>query len=324
MFKVLDLDIFLQKYDIIYNKNDIIELKKEDNNFKYPITLSGIVRNLDYKYFLNYNYINFDLYISFLSDCFEKHLKCNYDYKMINDYDKEIKNNIFDFLKENINKKILIQGLLDFQFYKLDENNNELFKICFNVKNVSYTRYNLIMNKLQKHININLKKDINRNNINNIGIITDLTSDEAFIFQQNIDKRYKCFYFDLNLNNKELNKEFKKTLNLISYVNKNYKFDLIIILYDDLPLNLLYKIDTYNIIKQIFNFSIPFCSIITYKNKHFNNEELVLSKFTSFDFIDYHYALKVLNQIIHNNHRINTFNYTNISKLILYKSSFIN
>ena len=300
MFKNIDLEYILSKYDILYSFKDMNELKIKDDIVKFPITLTGIIRNLSYNVINNIIEVKLNLYISYLDDCFDKHLECNYIFKrMYNRNNIEIKDTIFEFLKENENKKVLLQGLLDFTFYNIDCKNNEYYKIFFNIKNVSYTRYNLIMNKLQKQINLNYKKDINWNNINNIAVITDLSNDDAYIFKNNIDNRYNCLFFNL-LIDRNVENNFNKTLNLISLINKEKNFDLIILLYNDISLNELYNFDTFNILKMIYYFNIPFCSIISYKNKHFNNEDLVLSKITSFDFINYDYALQVFNQIMKN------------------------
>ena len=278
----IDLDNLLDRYDIIYYIEDLRELRKKDDNFKRPMTITGIVRNLKNTYYIDYNNITFELYSNFLSSCEEKKLRCNFGYKVIKENKKEKKNNIYEFLKVNENKKILIQGILDFNFYKTDDKNNDLFNICFNVKNVSCTRYNLIMSKLQKQINLKYKKDINWNNINNIAVITDLSSDDTYIFKNNIDTHYNCLFFNLIINNKDVEKNFEKTLNMISTLNVEKHFDLVILLYNDIHLYDLYNLDTFNISKMIYHFNIPFCSIISYENKHFNNEELVLSKITSF------------------------------------------
>lgn len=301
MFKDIDLEDFLNRYNILYTIEDINKLKLLDDTFKYPITLTGIIRNLNYKVINEYVNVNLNLYISYLADCDDKHLECNYNFKKgYNKEGEEIKDIIFEFLKENENKKVLLQGLINFSFYNINHKNNNFYKLYLNIKSVSQTRYNLIMNKLQKQININYKKDINWNNINNIAVITDLSSEDAFIFKENIDYRYNCLFFNLLINSNNFENNFIKTLNMISSLNNKKHFDLIILLYNDVYLNELYNLDSFNILKMIYSFNIPFCSIISYYNKHFNNEELVLSKITSFDFINYNYALQVFNQLMKN------------------------
>jgi len=305
MIKNIDLDDILEKYDVLYSDDDIIDIKLHNDIFKKPIIITGVIRKLNYKVIDDFVDVEFNLYTCYLTDCNDKFLKCNYNYRKSYDNEKKEKQNIiFEFLKENENKKILLQGDLDFSFYCFNyKNNDELYKIYFKVKNVSHTRYNLIINKLQKQLNINYKKDINWNNIKNIAIITDLTNDDAFMFKSEINEYYNCMFFNLIItdnNIKQIELNFKQTLNLISILNNDRHIDLIILLYNDLKLFDLYNLDTFNISKMIYYFNIPFCSIISYKNKHFNNEELVLSKITSYDFINYNYALEVFNEIIKN------------------------
>jgi len=301
MIKNIDLGYLLDKYDIIYNTQETEEIRRKDDIFKYPITISGVIRNSRCRNMGDYNNIEFDLYVCYLTDYNDKSLRCNYFYKKTyNNEGIEKKDIIYEFLKENENKKILLQGLLDFYIYTFDYKKEEYFKLLFNIKSVSYTRYNLLIKRLQKQINLNNKKDINWNNIKNIAVITDLSSDDAFIFKDNIDNRYNCLFFNLLINNKNIESNFQHILNLISSLNNEKHFDLIILLYNQIPLNELYNLDSFNILKMIYYFNIPFCSIISYENKHFNNEELVLSKITSFDFINYDYALQVFNEIIKN------------------------
>lgn len=324
MLNNIDLCDILDKYDKIYTYKEMIDLKINNDIFKKNIIISGIIRNIKYRQYNNkFRCVDIELYNNFLSSCNDNKLKCYYNYNIIYENNKEVDDKIFNFLLENENKKILLEGLLHFAFLKIDEeNDDELYEIYFDIKNVKRTRYNIILNNLQKEININYKKEINWNNINNIAVITDINNNDTFIFQNNIDKRYNCMYFDLKLNNNfnSIEKNFKKILKKINKLNINNHFDFIILLFNNYPLDILYNFDTYNISKLIYYFNIPFCSIISYNNKQFNNEDLVISKITSFDFIDYNYALDVLNKIMKNNHSINLLNYSNISNLIFNKS----